>query len=68
MMMSMAGKKGSKHFGGSRCDMAILPAPPASSMLRCVWPLRIDPPARGLIGAREVKSRFGGGGLEWSYL
>jgi len=38
MMMSMAGKKGSKHFGRSRRDMAILPAPPASSMLRCVRP------------------------------
>jgi hypothetical protein len=42
MMMSMAGKKGSKHFGRSRRDMAILPAPLASSMLRCVGPLRIE--------------------------
>jgi hypothetical protein len=28
----------------------------------------LNPPVRGFIRARDVKSRFGGGGLEWSYL
>jgi hypothetical protein len=48
MMMSMAGKKGSMlFFSKSRRDMAILPAPPASSMVRCVRPLRIETAGAG---------------------
>jgi hypothetical protein len=67
MMMSMAGKKGSIAFGRNRRDIA-LQAPLASSMLRCVRPLRIETAGAGIIRAREVKWRFGGGGLVWSYL
>jgi hypothetical protein len=67
MMMSMAGKKGSMVFSRSRRDMAILPTPPASSMVRCVRVCGLKPLASGLITAHDVKA-FGGSGLEWFYL
>jgi hypothetical protein len=47
MMVSMAGKKGSTVFSRSRRDMAILPPPPASSMVRCVRHLRIETAGAG---------------------
>jgi hypothetical protein len=47
MMMSMAGKKGSMVFSRSRRDMAILPTPPASSMVHCVRHLRIETDGAG---------------------
>jgi len=48
MMVSMAGKKGSMVFSRSRRDMAILPTPLASSMVRCVRRLRIETAGAGL--------------------
>jgi hypothetical protein len=47
--------------------MAILPTPPASSMVRCVRVCGLKPLASGLITAHDVKA-FGGSGLEWFYL
>src|SRR6202022_1932168 len=58
MMMSMVGKKGSMQFSRSPRDMAILPAPLASSMVRCARPLRICNRRREVLsGARYAKSR-----------
>jgi hypothetical protein len=58
MMMSMAGKKGSMQLNRRR-DMAILPAPLASSIVRCARPLRIATAGAGFYqGARYAKIAF----------
>jgi hypothetical protein len=70
MMMSMAGKKGSMLFL-AKAGAIWLSCRRRRHRQWCAASghCGLKPPARGLIRARDVKSRFGGGGgLEWSYL